>query len=662
MNRSSALFFLLALLGVLTMAPGCPSNTGDDDDDSVDDDDDDDDDDGADPCDSVTDITATLDGTPTTGATSSSDDDTLAGSCSGDSPGASEAIFSITPATSGLVVVSTSNGLTDFDTVLYVLTDCGDIGSEVACNDDVSQDDTTSTLQFEATADTTYYVVIDGYEASGGFELTVELAICGDNNVSGTEQCDDGGTEPGDGCDENCEWECVDDGNEDDDSPETATSLNGETFPTTYADGVLCPSDLNEDIGVYGDFWAVDVAEGEYLSIAVAGGAALSTTCADQTLTGLILDTDFNAYGGGDTTEGECVAGAFEPDTAGTYYVAVFGDDQTVAPQDYSLTVDVGVSVCGDGALEGIEECDDNNTDSGDGCSPTCVEEDATCTPIGAAEANVGGAALTGDTSTGTDDHQPGTCGLAGGSAEDVYTFTVTEDTTIIASLDNAGTLYDTTMYVRENCVDPGSEVACNDDGPEGLSSVLFFDAVKDVTYYIFIDGYDADQGAYELSLTAPVCGDAVVDLNEDCDDMNSTPGDGCENDCTATPVCDYTVDEALGTLPSGDTTHQVDLSAATDDLPDIPCSDVGGGDTLLSFELATGGDVTFAYTQVGDAQFAVFSADGDCEAGLCEDPGGADTAGTVTLTGAAAGVHYLLVEAWVAGEEGTIDFTITAP
>ena len=34
------------------------------------------------------------------------------------------------------------------------------------------------------------------------------------------------------------------------------------------------------------------------------------------------------------------------------------------------------VSVCGNGVIIGSEGCDDNNTVSGDGCSPTCVIED----------------------------------------------------------------------------------------------------------------------------------------------------------------------------------------------------------------------------------------------------------------------------------------------
>lgn len=36
-------------------------------------------------------------------------------------------------------------------------------------------------------------------------------------------------------------------------------------------------------------------------------------------------------------------------------------------------------AVCGNGVLEGIEQCDDSNTNSGDGCSATCEIESAAC-------------------------------------------------------------------------------------------------------------------------------------------------------------------------------------------------------------------------------------------------------------------------------------------
>ena len=666
MNPSRALFLLLTLLGVLTINPGCPSGSGDDDDDAANDDDaTGDDDDAADPCDDITDITGNLDGSSVTGATSPSGENGLSPSAEcvdpSETEGGPEAVYSITPPTSGLMTASTNNALTDLDTVLYVLDACDDGASEIACNDDVEQGNTSSQVTWDATAGVTYYIVVDGYDNAGGYELTVDIAVCGDSTVAGDEQCDDGNEVSGDGCAADCTWECLDDSNEDDDTEADATSLAGEMFPVTFADQVLCPSDLNEEFGVYVDFWAVDVAEDEYLSAEVGGGGSLTTTCADQTLSLLLLDADLNTLSGNDTTEGECATAVIEPEP-GTYYIAVLWDDQTVAPQDYSLSVDVGVPVCGDGDQEGLEACDDGNLEAGDGCSPTCVAEDTTCVVAAPVEGNVDSTNVTGSTVTGTDDHAPVGCGFPDGAADDVYTLTVTEDTTVIVTTDNVGTDYDTTLYVREACTDPGSEIACNDDvGGEILSSAVFFDAVEDITYYIIVDGYADSVGAYELSLTVPICGDGTVDLSEDCDDTNVIPGDGCENDCTATPICAIAEDDDLGVLASGANPHSVTLLPGADTLADLPCSAPGGGDHLVRFELATAGDITIAYTQTGDAQLGLFTADADCTAGVCEDSVGAEE-GTFTVTGAAAGVHFLLIEAWEDGTEGDVALTITAP
>jgi cysteine-rich repeat protein len=47
----------------------------------------------------------------------------------------------------------------------------------------------------------------------GTITLSVRLPVCGDGFVDGTEQCDDGGTTPGDGCDASCQvesgWVCL---------------------------------------------------------------------------------------------------------------------------------------------------------------------------------------------------------------------------------------------------------------------------------------------------------------------------------------------------------------------------------------------------------------------------------------------------------------------
>ena len=394
---------LLALCAIGLVA--CPTNPGGDDDDAGDDDDDDDD--GAsDPCDSVTDATANVNGATLTGNTSGPDD-ALTGSCGAGSPGAPETIFSIVAPEDGPMIASTANAGTDFDTIVYVMTTCGDDSTEVACDDDGGGQGGPSMAQWDATAGTTYYIVVDGYESSGNFELSIQQVICGDGVVAGDEQCDDSNTDSGDGCDSSCAWECTDDAYEPNSTLDEASDLSGETWPGTVDDLVLCPGDINDEFGVFVDFYAVTVGEGQYLDVEIQGGATLTTDCADQLMILSLLDADLNGLGGGDTSEGTCAQAAMEPEEAGTYYIAVFEGDQTFGPQDYTLSVDVGVSVCGDGNRTGIEECDDGNTTAGDGCSALCNEEDATCTIAGDATASVDGTNLTGDTSTAADEHAP---------------------------------------------------------------------------------------------------------------------------------------------------------------------------------------------------------------------------------------------------------------
>lgn len=69
---------------------------------------------------------------------------------------------------------------------------------------------------------------------------------------------------------------------------------------------------------------------------------------------------------------------------------------------------------------------------------------------------------------------------------------------------------FDAVLYLRKDCTDPGSEVACNDDvqgrasprsSPTRPSKV---DEVLDPgTYYVFVDGYEDAEGAFKITVSA---------------------------------------------------------------------------------------------------------------------------------------------------------------
>ena len=109
-----------------------------------------------------------------TGDTTGATDDASPGCALG--VGGLDAIYRITFPETGTVCASTAGSA--FDTVLYAQTTCGSEGAEVACNDD--GEDLQSVIEFQATAGTPYFLVVDGYSSnySGQYTLTVTEGPC----------------------------------------------------------------------------------------------------------------------------------------------------------------------------------------------------------------------------------------------------------------------------------------------------------------------------------------------------------------------------------------------------------------------------------------------------------------------------------------------------
>ncbi len=93
------------------------------------------------------------------------------------------------------------------------------------------------------------------------------------------------------------------------------------------------------------------------------------------------VGTPFNA---GDGISGQAIARRL--DVAGSPTLLEGTDDTGDSANDFAFATPaprnnagssgtVPASTCGNGALEGLEECDDNNLTDGDGCSATCTSE-----------------------------------------------------------------------------------------------------------------------------------------------------------------------------------------------------------------------------------------------------------------------------------------------
>ncbi len=209
----------------------------------------------------------------------------------------------------------------------------------------------------------------DGCDENCQFE-----GVCGDGNVDGGEGCDDGNTTPGDGCDENCQVETADD------CANAAPISDGvHQYSTVGAttDGPAHPGTCttSDDGGqTYQDIWYEYTAE--------CSGTLTISTC--DTVN---YDSDLVIY---DNTDcGNLSFLACNDDATGCAGFSSILTAPVVAGSSYLIRVggwnngDQGsgtlsisndgapCTVCGDGVVEGNEECDPPD---GVTCDANCQE------------------------------------------------------------------------------------------------------------------------------------------------------------------------------------------------------------------------------------------------------------------------------------------------
>ncbi len=211
-------------------------------------------------------------------------------------------------------------------------------------------------------ATTAIYVIAKARTTSSGpFAIAVTpSATCTNRALNGAETCDDGNLVTGDGCDTGCTF-----------SATTSTScalpprheairaaLGTQRYlvnPAVVTDSqtLPCGTASTRDFVTF----VTPSASGR---LEVRGGAnesvaLYSVGCAGRPLACAGLGVS-----------------SFASVTAGTTYALVV--ESPLRPLAFSLTL----SQCGNGAVEGSEECDDGNMAAGDGCTVACVRE-ASC-------------------------------------------------------------------------------------------------------------------------------------------------------------------------------------------------------------------------------------------------------------------------------------------
>ncbi len=158
-----------------------------------------------------------------------------------------------------------------------------------------------------------------------------------------------------------------------------------------------------------------------------------------------------------------------------------------------------------------VDDDEDGLIDFGEdpGCASASDDIEDNCGDESDPIVEVSSGTMSGTTAGLTDDFAP-SCGSAAGAPEAVYTLTV-PGTLDSLTLDTNGSDYDTILYLRANeCSTP--VIDCDDDGGDGLDSLIELTDVAPDVYYLYVDGSGSSSGSYTLNVSG------VIADGEACD------------------------------------------------------------------------------------------------------------------------------------------------
>lgn len=244
--------------------------------------------------------------------------------------------------------------------------------------------------------------------------------------------------------------------------------------------------------------------------------------------------------------------------------------------------------ICGNGALEANEMCDDGNSTSGDGCSATCTTEVCGNATVDAQEQCDDGNTVSGDGCSATCTAE--ICGNGVLDAEEACDDgnTINNDgCSVLCTLEFCG---DGTQQGSEQCDDgntlggDGCSAACNleecgngilegseecddgnsvgGDGCSGICTAEFCGNGIAEGSEQCDDGNSANGDGCSGLCNIEVCGNGVLDAGESCDDANTFAGDGCSATC-AVEICGNGIIEGTEQCDDGNAINGDGCSAA---------------------------------------------------------------------------------------------------
>lgn len=193
-------------------------------------------------------------------------------------------------------------------------------------------------------------------------------SLCGNGVLDGVEACDDGNVISSDGCASDCRREipynCVGEPSVCVQGPALGTLRPGDNTSTTG--GALQPGE------VY--FYRLDLSEDVILTGTLTRPTSAMSGDLDLDLLVPAVPPTWNVVFSSATFGNEAFTTPVI--SAGTYVVMVSAWAQGVEVTGHTLSISAHApSGCGNGLLDSGEDCDDGNTNDGDGCSSTCELE-----------------------------------------------------------------------------------------------------------------------------------------------------------------------------------------------------------------------------------------------------------------------------------------------
>ena len=332
-------------------------------------------------------------------------------------------------------------------------------------------------------------------------------AVCGDGKITGDESCDDGNTKAGDGCSGDCAvedgWRCP--------TPGEPCIERIEEEDAVCGDGLLDGSEICDDGNIEsGDGCSSECRIEDGWNCETPGAACEKTNIAEAVCgDGIVADYE------------ECDDGNAEADDGCSSNCALETGWQCETPGQPCVKDVVIDAVCGDGQKADNESCDDGNLDAEDGCAPDCtIEEGWSCDKPGEPCVQVstvpedvcGDGEITGDEKCDDGNAKAGdgcsdNCAIEAGWVCDNPGTPCTKQPVVPGDVCGDGKISG-----NEKCDDGNAK-----DG-DGCSAKCAIE-----------NGWTCAEAGKACST---VCGDGIVAGKEKCDDGNTKADDGCSAKC----------------------------------------------------------------------------------------------------------------------------------